>query len=151
MKKEEFKNFLRRINAYYGYDKIISPERFYAWANKVVNIPKAAEDYIFEQITEQHNTMPRNLPKWIKEYFSAWRSADPGRQINPHIKKTNCTDCSGSGFIRFRKADAVTGMLYTYCARCGACRNWMLQVGESCGMAIKMKSDLLDCGYELID
>jgi len=148
MKEFDLREFVSKLNIFYGLEKTVSSRRLELWLDDVTNIPKESLDFIYKKIIQGKDTIPRNLPKYIKQYFLEWRFANPDKQINPDAQKTPCEDCFGKGILWFKKK-SVDGFKYELAARCGHCRNWIRHVGNSRDLPLRIREDLINQGYEV--
>jgi hypothetical protein len=103
---------------YYGLDKIVNPERFNLWYLEVKGIPTESILYIQKCLFADKDSMPRNIPKYVKQYFSQWLSANPAKKAGRTIR-TKCDECASKGLLWFKKQDG-----YIYVVRCAKCQNW---------------------------
>lgn len=118
MNKDDFNGFLRNISDYFGLEKYITPQRFSKWFAIVEHLPAEALEYITNRFYEEKETIPRNIPKWMREYFRQWLNSNPDK-IARNFTSTQCDDCKSDGLIYFKANDGNN-----YVARCGSCRNW---------------------------
>lgn len=121
MTKDDFKIFVRTVGNYYGYKDIVNQDRFGLWYAQLKNIPEIALKHISNRIFEDKDSMPRNLPKVVKIYFSEWLSYNPERATSGKAN-TLCEDCSSTGLLFYEKFS--DGRVYRFVARCAACENW---------------------------
>ena len=120
-----FVYFLQELNDYYGLDKIFSPSRKERWHNYVKYMPNESLKYIRDRIFDEKETIPRNIPMWMKNYFRDWKVLNSGRflQYTPVI----CDECGTIGL--FWITAELDGIDYTSVAVCKKCENWQLHLG----------------------
>lgn len=80
MELTEFTGFINRVAEYYGMDGLLSKGRKADWYAQCEHIPAGALGWIAQRIFAEEKTMPRNVPKAVREGWAAWMEAHP-RQI----------------------------------------------------------------------
>lgn len=135
MNKYEFEKFVRALVTYFGKDNFLlnknKEDRLRVWFGAVENIPPESLSWITRQIQEDYDTLPTNVPKAMKHYFSIWLEKHPDKRST--IYSTNstahqqCPHCFG-GLLEFKKqsrGQMANGRRYYYrvVARCGHCRS----------------------------
>ena len=68
--------------------------RLCSWMPKVRHIPSEAVKFIVCRITDEADSMPRNLPKAFREKFDAWLKANPNKAAK-EAEQAGCRDCEG--------------------------------------------------------
>lgn len=123
MIKDDLKQFLKTTYSYFGYPgKVVDTARFDMWFNEVKHIPDHTLTYIQTCFFTDRDSPPRNFPKYMKDYYRQFLSSNPTRIDRDSIKSV-CSECRSTGFLWFKKHDGNT-----YCARCGKCKNWMMEM-----------------------
>lgn len=122
MTKDEFKEFVVTSTEYFGLKNVVDSSRFDLWFREVSHIPAESLPYIKSMLFSEKESMPRNIPKFVKEFYSQWLNANPDKVAHRN-KASICHECGSTGFLFFRKADG-----YKYVARCSSCRNWTREI-----------------------
>jgi hypothetical protein len=140
MTRDELQEFVSQVGNFYGYSKIVDMERLNAWYAEVKNLPSEPLPHIMSRIYTEKDTMPRNMPKIIKEYFSEWLASNPEKMFK-NRETTNCEECGGKGFIWCRRPAFVDGRPFTgpggdrifetITFRCERCENWSRYVSRN--------------------
>jgi len=131
MTEDQLKPMIRRIGEYFGLDKAVLLTRFEQWYGRVKDIPAEALPYIETCIQDHHDSMPRNMPKYIRGYYYAWKSANTAKLID--YPRTTCAECHGHGLIWIKRTAMIEGKPWgningpiteetSY--RCASCENW---------------------------
>jgi hypothetical protein len=152
MTKSEFQEFISQVGNFYGYSKIVDMERLNAWYAEVKNIPSEPLPQIMSKIYTEKDTMPRNMPKIIKEFFSEWLAANPDKMFK-NREQRHCDECGGKGFLWCKRPAHVEGRPFTgpdgnvifekITYRCAKCDNWARYVSNQ-AMPSATKSYITD-------
>lgn len=118
MTKDEFRQFVITSGEYFGLKNIVDNSRLDLWFKEVQHIPSASMSYIQSMLFSEKETMPRNIPKFVKDYYGQWLNANPDK-VAYRNEHSVCDECRSTGFLWFKKHD---GNIYV--ARCRNCRNW---------------------------
>lgn len=102
MREEAFAHAVNEIAAFLG-SKEVPPHTKSAWFDKVQNMPDEALPYIVAKITDEVDSMPRNLPKVFKEKFRCWQMENPNKCAA--VVEQGCRDCE-SGVLFLERPDA---------------------------------------------
>lgn len=148
MDKDTLKQLLLDINSYYGMDNShITTKRFSQWHERLKNIPNECIDFVKEKLFTEKDSVPRNIPKYVKAYFHEWISSHP-EKYQPHTK-TVCNECDGDGLIYY--IDKTGQYPVNRVARCPFCENWKSILGWEAvkNYPIRTKKDLMESGYIL--
>lgn len=81
-----------------------------AWTEKIKHIPDECVPYIVAKITDESDSMPRNLPKVFRERFLQWQSENPKKMAQEH---RGCQDCEAG--ILFLERYGVTAAVFCVC------------------------------------
>ena len=115
MREEAFAHAVNEIAAFLG-SKEVPPHTKSAWFDKVQNIPDEALPYIIAKITDDVDSMPRNLPKVFKEKFRAWQMENPNKCAA--VVQQGCQDCE-LGILFLERTDerggVHTGTIFCQC------------------------------------
>lgn len=95
------------------------------WCNKIDHIPMEALAFACQQIEDEHDSMPMNLPKAIKKYWMLWQNMHPEKMART---VTPCEACESSGVLFYSQEH--DGTEYLWATRCAHCRNWQGVCGE---------------------
>lgn len=156
MTDDEFTAMIKRIKEYYDKPKYSTWDRRSMWYPKIKHIPTEAIPYIENCIYDNWNIPPANLPRHLRIYFLAWKSAYSNKIIN--YSKTQCQECGGKGLLWVQRPAIINGtvikaagieMTETVSYRCAVCENWQ----RHCHFESKpsaTKTQLLDKGWELL-
>lgn len=125
MTYDEFKSLLDTITTYYGLEKSISPERIRMWHRRVEHIPFQAARQIKNRIFEDHDYLPRNIPKAFNKAYHAFATSNTG----PDFKQEPCDDCRGSGLFFPFLMDNRAKRYEKRVIACGNCDNWKRHFG----------------------
>lgn len=110
MREEAFAHAVNEIAAFLG-SKEVPPHTKSAWFDKVQNIPDEALPYIIAKITDDVDSMPRNLPKVFKEKFRAWQMENPNKCAA--VVEQGCKDCESG--VLFLERGGVTAAVFCQC------------------------------------
>jgi len=123
MNSWEFENFLKKICSYYGKKDGNDKSRNNLHFNKISFIPGGQVlDSIFEQITNEYEYFPRNLPKAIKNHWGVWQSANPEKMKKESSGlHSGCSFCL-KGWIHFVIYSKMLRIPYRHVSVCGHCR-----------------------------
>lgn len=148
MTKEEFRQFVITSGEFFGLKNIVEKSRFDLWFKEVQHIPSAALPYIQSMLFSEKDIMPRNMPKFIKDFYGQWLNANPDK-VAYRNEHSVCDECRSTGFIWFKKHDGNT-----YVCRCGRCQNWARALtpgAKESGVPVMMIRDfILESGWTLI-
>jgi hypothetical protein len=156
MLETEFFAMLRRLNEYYGLEKIISPGRAQQWFLKCKDIPAEALAYIQTAIENSADTLPRNMPKAIRGHYNQWRNENSARMIK---YGGTCEECRSRGFLFARRRAIVGGIPAAYADgrrmyeevtyRCAMCENWRNFCHQD-AMPAATRQDIVNWGFKLL-
>lgn len=148
MIQDDFRKFVMDISHFYGLNKVVDAERFSMWFEQVKKIPTEAIPAIYTKLISEKDTMPRNVPKCVKEYFRQWISENPDKSAYQNFQRTKCDDCGGKGIIWYRKTFGDDRNIKA--VRCASCRNWTRHVGDQCGLTFRKRSEIERNGCEIV-
>lgn len=140
MTRFEFTNLIENLAAYYGA-KTPGSRTTDLWFDLVQNIPAEALPWIERKICQDQDSLPRNLPKAIRELFEAWLNAHPEKRA--FVQDRNCPDCEG-GWLTLCKTVPGYEVPLSFSAPCGRCK----QVPSKHYATL---SEALAEGYERVD
>ena len=113
MEQENFKKFLDRLAHYYDRREFFQDKtRNNQYFSKVKHIPGGEVlDFIFDQITDQYEYIPKNLPKAIRAAWGVYKSEHPDKIISGESGSSfnGCKNCK-RGWINFIQTDEKTGI-----------------------------------------
>ena len=115
MNIETFSHAVNQIAAFLGAKEVPGHTKA-AWFEKVHTIPDEAVGYIVARITDDADSMPRNLPKAFNEKYRAWQAEHPEKFVP--IVQMGCRDCEAGILWLERKAKdgrTETGAIYCAC------------------------------------
>jgi len=111
--------------SYWRMEKLPSEQQVNLWHTQLEYIPNGALNWILPDLYREHDNLPRNLPKAIKEAYS--KAPIESRK---HITKVFCDQCNGNGHFRVRYEDTMKQMVWGV-AICKACDNWRSDFGKN--------------------
>jgi len=136
MDKNAFGEFLKSLCHYYERREP-REQTLDLWFTEVKHIPDEPLQWMRAQITNRHESYPKNLPVVMREIWQQWLENHPNRRANRDAD-SNCTDCEGAGiFTVYREG-------YRYVFRCGKCRHSNLN-----GIPVAFVSHLQAQGYTM--
>lgn len=118
MTRFEFMALAESLAAYYSA-KTPGSKTIDLWFDMVQNIPAEALPWIEQKIYQEHDLLPRNLPKAIRELFEAWLQANPEKRARK--ESVDCPDCEG-GLLCLTRPVRGYRVPPTFSAPCGRCR-----------------------------
>jgi len=118
MTRFEFMALAESLAAYYGV-KTPGSKTVDLWFDMVQNIPAEALPWIERKIYQDQDSLPRNLPKAIRELFEAWLQTHPEKRA--FVQDRNCPDCDG-GWLTLCKPVPGYNVPLSFSAPCGQCR-----------------------------
>lgn len=118
MTRFEFMALAESLAAYYSA-KTPGSKTIDLWFDMVQNIPAEALPWIEQKIYQEHDLLPRNLPKAIRELFEAWLQAHPEKRARK--ESVDCPDCE-SGWLILEKDQDPYRTPISATAPCGRCR-----------------------------
>ena len=118
MNKIEFSSFVETLTTFFGA-KAPGMKAVDLWFDMVQNIPAEALPWIETKICQDQETIPRNLPKAIRELFEAWLQAHPEKRARK--ESVDCPDCEG-GWLCLTRPVRGYKVPPTFSAPCGRCR-----------------------------
>jgi hypothetical protein len=129
------------------------------WYDKLYYIPDEATGWIVNQIQEL-DTLPRNLPKFFRQYWRAWKSEHPEKMTG---EKEPCNDCCDEGYFIISKVlpdHTIPTQMMVFCKKCNNVRQkinsrnvWYEQpLGSrhTSKIAVKSRSELELIGHQII-
>jgi hypothetical protein len=125
MDKTELVRAIAQAYGYWRLDKLPSEQQITLWLSQLEHIPGAALNWILPDLYQEHDNLPRNLPKAIKEAY-----AKAPIESRKHIVKVHCDQCNGNGHFRIRYEDSMKQMVWGV-AICKACDNWRVDFGKN--------------------
>ena len=139
---------VRAIGQAFGYwrmEKLPSEQQINLWHTQLEHIPNGTLNWILPDLYQEHDSLPRNLPKAIKE---AYQKAPV--ENRKHVVKVFCDQCKGAGSFRVRYKDAMQQMVWGV-AICKACENWRVDFGKNVfDMTLKAyPNEMQLAGYEV--
>lgn len=152
----EFTALVKRLNEYFGLQKNVTWDRHAMWFSEIKHIPAEAIPFIESCIHDNWNTLPSNLPRHMRGYYQAWKSANAQKFID--YPRTDCAECDGKGLLWVRRPAIVAGrpvdsgdgfLMQEVSYRCAKCENWMRHCHQDAKPAA-VKSELLAKGFELM-
>jgi hypothetical protein len=95
--KVEWADFCEDVTSYFGALKLVGDKRVDLWYDECHFIPIEALEWIKRKIFDEHDSLPRNLPKALKGLWYAWKDANPERLVHENVQcdAPGCTN----GFI----------------------------------------------------
>lgn len=144
MTKSDFKAFIKDVGQYFGMKNIISEKRLDMWYTLCQDIPHSALLFIQLKIFTDRDSMPRNMPKYVKMYYRDWLYTNPDKLIKAKDYKSDCHHCKGEGLLFYIESG------YRYVARCGDCKNWIDHFSEKTSQPRQLRRiDLENQGYQV--
>jgi hypothetical protein len=110
MREENFIHAVNELAAFLGSREIPAHTKM-AWLEKVRNIPDEALRDIVSKIQDECDSMPRNLPKVMREKWRVWQMEHPEKCVE--VKELGCPDCEGG--VLFLTRDGVPGVVFCQC------------------------------------
>ena len=145
MDQRSFTELVDGIKKYFGMKPVLDNQQMRDWFDECKHIPTEVIPSIKKHIHDQ-DSIPRNLPKAIKESWRIWKNENHSRIVS---EKIECAFCGGSGAILTTKHDPELGRDYRYACRCGECENWRNDFGLN--VPIYNAGQLMAMGYVLVD
>ena len=84
-----------------------------AWIEKIKHIPDECATYIVAKITDESDSMPKNLPKVFREKFLLWLHENPDKAARK--EQNGCRDCEGGILFLERESDGKTACVFCRC------------------------------------
>lgn len=114
MTQDEFTQAAREIAEFLGATAP-SATRLFAWHRKVQFIPSEAMQFIQARITDESDTMPKNLPKAFRAGFDVWLKQNPDKVAKE--EQGGCSACEGGVLFLEREKDGKKETACVFC-RC---------------------------------
>lgn len=111
--------------------------RIMAWLPKVQHIPAEAIRYIVGKITDEADSMPRNLPKVFRAAFDSWLKNRPGKMAH-EAEQAGCRDCE-AGILHLIRGNSDTGHIETCAVFCSCYTGHAGYVGRASLAAMQAK------------
>lgn len=156
MIEKEFTAMVQRIKEYFDKPQYATWERHGMWFPKVKHIPAEAIPYIENCIYDNWSIPPANLPRHMRDYYQAWKSANAEKFVS--YPRSPCPECGGKGLLWVSRPAMIDGQIIqrqdsplyeTVSYRCAHCENWRRHChADSKPAATKM--ELTERGFELI-
>ena len=113
MTEQTFFHAVNRISQFLGGMKEVPMHTKTAWLAKVQAIPDEAIDFIVGRITDESDSMPKNLPKVFREKFLLWLHENPDKAARK--EQNGCRDCEGGILFLERESDGKTACVFCRC------------------------------------
>lgn len=110
MREENFIHAVNELAAFLGSREIPAHTKL-AWFEKVRSIPDEALQDIVSKIQDECDSMPRNLPKVMREKWRVWQMEHPEKTAA--VEESGCADCESG--ILFLERDGVTASVFCQC------------------------------------
>jgi hypothetical protein len=124
MNEDIFKTFVRRLCSYYGKagDKTALAQTG-SWYGKVADLPDEPLNWMYDRITDEHDLMPRNVPKLMRGLFSSWLHDNPDRRAHGDgDTPAGCSQCIHGVLYLVRYDLPAYPKGYETVAGCAHCR-----------------------------
>ena len=130
LNRDDLKKFIGDLGSYYGFEKFVDSKRMDQWLEKTKDIPTESLPFIFGRITDERDTIPRNIPKNMRDFYHQWQSSS-GKVMD--YPRTDCHECHGEGILWARRPALIDGKLFEgvdgpvteeVAYRCQLCENW---------------------------
>ena len=118
MTRLEFVEFLERVSTYFGAKRLMDEKRIESFYDQCHHVPHEALGWIEDRIYQEQDSMPRNLPKYIRALWLQWQDLNPERMVREPVE-CNAPGCEG-GYIFVRHREGWTAV--AYCDRCAVRR-----------------------------
>jgi len=161
LERENFEHGITELFTFFRYSEPEWEVKF-RWFEKVKYIPAPALGWIIDSLEDLHS-LPRNIPKAIREGWYLYGKAHPEKIA--HVEQ-RCEECHGTGILHFKKVESNYDppMAVTYVAICAKCNNWPAKLGlkivnggiiEETGKYIPptarlTRQKIVDLGWELL-
>jgi hypothetical protein len=148
MTKDEFKKIVENIFLYFQK----APPKSKAvdlWFQRVNWIPHIAAKWIARRIVDNESSAPYNVAKAFLDGFLEYRKAHPHLFID-NFKRTECSDCHGSGFLFFKVYNEDLGRTQRCMARCKNCENWRRHLGSKARIPAYSLNELKQTDCEIL-
>lgn len=109
----EFVQAVNKIRGFLGYQGTIQPHVLSAMHDKLQGIPSEAVPYIVRRITDEAESLPRNLPKLFRELHCQWLAENPQRAST--TLEHYCGQCYDG--ILWLQRGGVTAAIFCACYR----------------------------------
>jgi len=119
MQKERFKATIAKISMYFDR-KYPSSESVDLWFDKTRNIPDEALEHVYDHITGQFDSPPRNMGNAFRDAWENYKNSNPHKIVAVSEK---CPECKSGGLLWARKKTEL-GYVAEFVFRCAFCNNW---------------------------
>lgn len=142
----EFETLIGRLTLYYN-KSWPEEKQLKIWHEKCQSVPQMASDGVFNWITDNYESMPRNIGIAIRVAFDQWKSSNPNKVYRDYAP---CQVCQNTGLLYSKKYDEECGYTVEFVSRCAMCNNSLKHfAGQTIVMATTPQY-LRDNGYEII-
>ncbi len=119
MNEMDFTRYIEELFAYYNA-RIPGRRTLDLWHEMTQFVPAEAMPWILRRVWETNESMPRNVPREIRELWQAWLQAHPEKRDRREAER-DCPDCEG-GWLSLYKPVEGYRVPPTFSAPCGRCR-----------------------------
>ena len=123
MTQDQFEDFLESLMVYFnktGFDK--NKKKLRVWYSAVHKIPGEPLNWIQEQIQNDFDGLPTNIPKVIKHYWRMYLEKHPEKRAFENKAHESCPYCH-DGLLIFETQEKGYPVPTEKVARCGHCRS----------------------------
>lgn len=119
MTEMDFTRYIEELFAYYNA-RIPGRRTLDLWHEMTQFVPAEAMPWILRRVWETNESMPRNVPREIRELWQAWLQAHPEKRA-PDRTQYSCPDCE-SGWLVLEKQLPQYSIPISYSAPCARCK-----------------------------
>lgn len=122
MTLEQFEEFVESLMTYFNKGGHENKKRLRVWYNAVYRIPGEPLKWIQDQIQDDFDGLPTNIPKTIKHYWRMYLEKHPEKRAHENMAHESCPYCH-QGLLVFQvQTDGYPGYIEKV-ARCGHCHS----------------------------
>ena len=127
MTKSEFEFFINKLLVYFGKEKFFlsentKRERLRVWYERVSSIPAEPLPWIQDQLQDNFDGLPTNIPKEVRHLWEVWLEANPGKRAYTNKACENCPYCQDGLMVLKIKPENYPYVIEKVC-RCGHCQS----------------------------
>jgi len=119
MNEMDFTRYIEELFAYYNA-RIPGRRTLDLWHEMTQFVPAEAMPWILRRVWETNESMPRNVPREIRELWQAWLQAHPEKRDRREAER-DCPDCEGGWLSLYKPVEGYKIPL-SFSAPCGRCK-----------------------------
>ena len=133
MRRDEFKDLVQDLAAYFGHTRAITERRLQLWYAECRHVPGEVLVWIYERFIRKYEKLPVNTPKAINFWWHEWKEAHPER-VDWHADQVEC-DAPGcwhgfvfllkppTGLVNKQTGEEIRYECIGYCDQCAVRRS----------------------------